>query len=79
MVATANAEPRDINKIVVGCTVIITQNDRSVEDMTKAFISRAAAFYRQQQFDSALADFNEAVTRSPRSAGTRTAIARCSA
>src|SRR5437016_1588950 len=56
---------RDVNRIAVGCTAIITQNARSPEDIVKAYIARAGSYYRQQLFEQALADLNEALERAP--------------
>ena len=58
---------RDVNRIAVGCTAIITQNERSSEDIVKAYIARAGSYYRQKLFEQALADLNEALVRAPRS------------
>ena len=58
---------RDLNKIAVGCSAIITQNSRSPEDMTRAYIARAGSYYRQQMIEQALADLDQALALSPQS------------
>src|SRR5262245_16392727 len=58
---------RDVNKITVGCTVVITQNSRGGEDIVKARVARAGAFFRQQLLEKALEDLNEALVLDPRS------------
>src|SRR5690349_7981011 len=52
---------------ILGCTAVILAGE-NVENVARAYSNRGLALLEMEEFDKAIADYNEAIKRDPRSA-----------
>lgn len=60
---SGNLYSRDLQ--ISGCTAVIQSSRRSAQELPWAFINRAYAYYKKDEYQRAIADFSEAIRLDP--------------
>ena len=55
----------DPDVAIAGCTAMLQSGQQTQEQIARAFSSRGGAYLRKRQYDRAIQDLNEAITRDP--------------
>jgi tetratricopeptide (TPR) repeat protein len=67
-VADIALDPKSIDRVRQACTNLINSPGGSADARSLAFIQRGSMYRRQQKYDLALADFDQAIRYDPKSA-----------
>ena len=71
-VADIQLDPKSVDRVLRACTSLINSGGGSVDDRSLAFLQRGSMYRRQQKYELALADFDQAIRYDPKSASANT-------
>ena len=71
-VADIRLDPKSIDRMLQACTTLVNSPGGSAADRSLAFMQRGSMYRRQEKYDQALADFDQALRYDPNSAGAYT-------
>ena len=71
-VADITLDPKSIDQVLQACTGLVNSPGGSADDRSLAFLQRGSMYRRQEKYQLALADFDQALRYDPKSASAYT-------